>query len=87
MGSNSSIASTGSGGSGSSRPSRSGYASDEPAKISKRPSIFGFGGSNRKVKESDVKTITSMGFTRDQAVHALMQFDNNVVLAIDSLAR
>ncbi len=38
-----------------------------------------------KYKESDVKTIMNMGFTRDQAVWALLQNDNNVVMAINSL--
>ncbi len=47
--------------------------------------VGGGGKSKHKCKESDVKKITEMGFTRDQAVTALMQNDNNLVMAIHSL--
>ncbi|RYH14532.1 hypothetical protein EON65_33450 [archaeon] len=43
------------------------------------------GGKKLKYKEADVKTIMNMGFSRDQAVWALMQSENNVVNAIMSL--
>jgi NACalpha-BTF3-like transcription factor len=34
-----------------------------------------------------VKTIVNMGFNRDQAVNALLQYDNDLLRAIDSLTR
>lgn len=48
---------------------------------------FGLTSKNLKYKEADVKSIVAMGFTRDQAVWALVQNDNNVVNAIMSLTR
>ena len=39
----------------------------------------------KKCRESDIRTIVGMGFTRDQAVWALMQSDQNVVMAINAL--
>ncbi|KAJ1389339.1 hypothetical protein B484DRAFT_409352 [Ochromonadaceae sp. CCMP2298] len=38
-----------------------------------------------KYREADVKSITKMGYTRDQAITALLQNHNNVSHAIDSL--
>lgn len=48
---------------------------------------FGLSSKNLKYKEADVNSIMQMGFTRDQAVWALVQNDNNVVNAIMSLTR
>jgi NACalpha-BTF3-like transcription factor len=42
-------------------------------------------GKKTKCKESDVKKIMEMGFTRDQAVTALLQQDHNLIMAINSL--
>eukprot|EP01039_Chlorochromonas_danica_P003720 gene3720-4069_t len=48
-------------------------------------STFGAGNSKLKYKEADVRSIMQMGFSKDQAVWALIQNDNNVVNAILSL--
>jgi hypothetical protein len=45
------------------------------------------GNSNLRARESDVRTIMNMGFTRDQAVWALLQNDHNVILAVNSLTQ
>ena len=49
--------------------------------------MFGSSNGEIKCKESDVKTIVKMGFSRDQAVWALAQNDHNVAMAINSLTR
>ena len=43
--------------------------------------------SRLKVKSKDVKMIMEMGFSKDQAVWALVENDNNVLQAINSLTR
>lgn len=40
---------------------------------------------SHRCKESDIKKIIEMGFTRDQAITALLQNDHNIVMAIHSL--
>lgn len=38
-----------------------------------------------RYKESDVATLTDMGFTREQAIQGLVQNGNNVCRAVDAL--
>ncbi len=38
-----------------------------------------------KYKEKDVETITSMGFTREQAIQSLIENNNKVNVAVHSL--
>ena len=65
-------------------------------KIAKKRSIFNFSRSGGpdgeqapkvKYRESDVKLITNMGYSKEQAVWALVQNGNNVTMAIDALCR
>lgn len=44
-----------------------------------------FTAARLKYKESDVKAIMDMGYCRDQAVWALVQNQNNVPMALESL--
>jgi hypothetical protein len=63
-------------------------ATEKSKPVTRKSSIFG--GSKKeksRYKESDVKTIVNMGFNRDQAVNALLQYDNDLLRAIDSLTR
>lgn len=68
-------------------------ASGEKPKLVKKRSIFNFGGGSSaeepreklKYREADVRMITKMGYTKDQAVWALLQSHNNVPHAIDML--
>jgi NACalpha-BTF3-like transcription factor len=41
--------------------------------------------SKLRYKEADVRAIMEMGFSKDQAVWALVQNDHNLLLAINSL--
>lgn len=69
--------------------------SGEKPKLVKKRSIFNFvsggGGASEeprerlKYKEADVRVITKMGYSKDQAVWALLQSHNNVPHAIDLL--
>jgi NACalpha-BTF3-like transcription factor len=52
---------------------------------SKKESDSSGSGKKTKCKESDIKKIMEMGFTRDQAVTALLQQDHNLIMAINSL--
>lgn len=66
----------------------SGSATEKSKPVARKSSIFG--GSKKekaRYKESDVKTIVNMGFNRDQAINALLQYDNDLLRAIDSLTR
>lgn len=77
------------------RPSgtRSTSTSSNPETLQRSSSILNmiFGSTSSKgeikCKESDIKAITKMGFSREQAVWALSQNDNNVTLALNSLTR
>lgn len=71
-----------------------GGASGDRPKLVKKRSIFNFttrgSGADEvapkpKYKESDVKTLTNMGYSREQAVWALLQNNNNLPMAIDAL--
>lgn len=66
--------------------------STQPRALSRTSSAFGWffsGGGNENVdprcKTADIKRITEMGFSHDQAVSALMVNDFNLARAIDSL--
>ena len=77
------------------RPSgtRSTSTSSNPETLQRSSSILNmiFGASSSKgeikCKESDIKAITRMGFSREQAVWALSQNDHNVTMALNSLTR
>ena len=71
---------------------------EPPAKLVKKRSIFNFvssdnsgggggGGHTEKprYKEADVRAITKMGYSKEQAVWALLQSNNNLPMAIDTL--
>jgi NACalpha-BTF3-like transcription factor len=45
------------------------------------------GSIRHNCKESDLKKLTEMGFTRDQAITALVQNEHNLINAINSLTR
>jgi hypothetical protein len=82
-------------------PAASSSSASGPPKAlgAKKRSIFSFvtggdggGGGGpkaekKKYKESDVRAITDMGYAREQAVWALLQSDNNLAMAIESLCR
>mmetsp|Transcript_12976 Transcript_12976/g.21588 ORF Transcript_12976/g.21588 Transcript_12976/m.21588 type:complete len:144 (+) Transcript_12976:588-1019(+) len=86
--STSTAAATGGGGNSTSRGGEK--------RLTKRKSIFSFRTTEDheiyhkpttklKCRESDIKIITKMGYTRDQAIWALMHNQNNVARAIESL--
>ena len=50
-----------------------------------RPTSLNSTASSMRVSESDVQQLMSMGFTRDQSVHSLMQNNNNLEVALDRL--
>lgn len=83
------MSSTGSGG-GTNRPSALNTTAERPKPV-KSTSIFGFmtsstGKNDRKgCKESDISAITNMGFTREQAIIALLAHNQNLLRAVDSL--
>lgn len=97
-----STGSGGGGGGGGSVTSSNAKSPPERPKATRKSSIFGglgFGGgtasskeagggkSKLRYKEADVRAITDMGFTKDQAIWALVQNDQNVLHAINSLTR
>jgi hypothetical protein len=88
--------------SSASAASAAGAAASSPApggrpQLTKKRSIFNFTSvkpsdeiapkEKLKYKEADVKTLTNMGYSREQAVWALLQNNNNVPMAIDALCR
>lgn len=91
---NSSNGSMGSGGNSGSSNANNNPGGDR--KLVKKRSIFNFvtsgnggehtGSSGRqRYKDSDVHAITKMGYTKDQAVWALLQSNNNLPMAIEAL--
>lgn len=50
-----------------------------------RPTSLSSTASSVRVSESDVQQLMSMGFSRDQSVHSLMQNNNNLEVALDRL--
>lgn len=79
----------------SSNNSISSQSREPPPKLVKKRSIFNFvssdsnGGNGHvekpRYKEADVRTITKMGYSREQAVWALLQSNNNLPMAIETL--
>ena len=58
--------------------------------LTRRSSFVGNNGQSTsgkiKYKEADVKQLVKMGFSKDQAVQALMENDNDVRLAAEALS-
>lgn len=50
-----------------------------------RPTSLSSTASSVRVSESDVQQLMSMGFTRDQSTHSLIQNNNNLEVALDRL--
>jgi NACalpha-BTF3-like transcription factor len=72
---------------------RANSTQQEPKKLLRITSMMPGGkpkskdGMKHKCKESDIKKIVEMGFTRDQAITALVQNDQNLVMAINCLTK